>query len=596
MRTVHGRIRMVALLVCALASFGIPPASGTAARTGSPSASSVDQAAPSLIDEPLLTANPNQAVPLAAILTLRARSAIRAEVQIVERLAGKPDKISYLSAPIGRDGLAKLPIAGFRPNSELELKITLFGDGGVNVTLPAKLRHRAPDLPEIGLEWPQIETIQLERDKIEPGITFVSARRNFLERGSLMTPRQRDFQRKFGLIIALDELGDVVWYYRSPQRIAGIQSMPGGRILMTLADQRTRIIDILGNVEREYVAGLSPDRDPSSRATPIDGIQTIHHEPYLTKRGTFIAMSANARRIDNYYTSVTDPDAPRKAQMVMGDAIIEYDSNGKVLWKWDSFDHLDPMRVHFHLFQPYWMTRGFPDHLDWTHGNGVSYDEQNDTIIASLKQMDAIIGISRATGEVKWIYGDPTGWHGRLAAKVLKPKGPFVRYPFSPHHPHVDAPGLLTYYDNGMFQAFPFTGKQPVPQHLNFSRAARIRIDEKAMTFEEVWTSESQKAQDSCYNWAMGEAETLPITGNVLLVRANCTPADPAVSDFNEYDLAKRFVDEVYGHAYIDQYSPSSPARRLARYRFSNPDQIISWSLYGGFHRASVAGERQSRP
>jgi hypothetical protein len=388
----------------------------------------------------------------------------------------------------------------------------------------------------------------------------------------------------------LNEDGEVVWYYKSPERVAGIQSMPDGRILMTLADQRTRIIDVLGNVQREYVAGLSPLRDPASGAIPIDGIQTIHHEPYLTKRGNFIAMSANARRIENYYTSVTDPNAPRKAQMVMGDAIIEYDANGKILWKWDSFEYLDPMRVHFHLFQPYWMTRGFPDHLDWTHGNGVSYDEKNGTIIVSLKQMDAIIGISRKSGEVKWIYGDPTGWNGALAAKVLKPKGQFVRYPFSPHHPHVDGPGLMTYYDNGMFQAFPFTEKAPVPQHQNFSRGARIRVDEKAMTFEEIWTSETEKTADSCYNWAMGEAETLPITGNALLIRANCTPRDPTVSDFNEFDLSKRFVDETYGDAFVDQYSTDNPGKRIARFRFSNPDQITSWTLYGGFHRATVAG------
>jgi hypothetical protein len=31
-------------------------------------------------------------------------------------------------------------------------------------------------------------------------------------------------------------------------------------------------------------------------------------------------------------------------------------------------------------------------------------------------------------------------------------------------------------------------------------------------------------------------------------------------------------------------------AARIARYRFSNPDQITSWTLYGGFQRASVAG------
>ncbi len=579
-----------ALIASAFVSLGLSHSSFAKGSVSSEPAEQAVMQAPVLLVEPVVMANPNPAVPLAAVLTLQARSASSVEVSIHERLAGRPDKIWRLSAPIASDGSAKVPIVGFRPSSELTFTVSLRGSKGALTRVPNELAFRAPNLPDVGLNWPKIDTLELDRAKVEPGITFLSVRRNFLGRGSLMTTRQRDFQRRFGLIIALNEDGEVVWYYKSPQRIAGVQSMPDGRILMTLADQRTRIIDVLGNVEREYVAALRPDRDPSSSAIPIEGIQTIHHEPYLTKEGTFIAMSANARRIDNYYTSVTDPNAPRKPQMVMGDSIIEYDANGKVLWKWDSFDHLDPMRIHFHLFQPYWMTRGFPGHLDWTHGNGVSYDEKNSTIILSLKQMDAIIGISRKTGEIKWIYGDPTGWNGALAEKVLKPKGRFVRYPFSPHHPHVDGPGLMTYYDNGMFQAFPFTGKAPLPQHLNFSRAARIQVDEKAMTFEEVWTSETERTEGSCYNWAMGEAETLPMTGNTLLVRANCTPQDPAVSDFNEFDLSKRFVDELYGDAFVDQYTKDNPSKRVARYRFSNPDQIMSWTLYGGFHRSSVAG------
>jgi arylsulfate sulfotransferase len=589
MRTggIHLRVALAAGTFACLGLFH--PASAIGAESSVPVKLAASPA-PVVLVEPAVKQNPNPAVPLAAVLTMQARHATAVEVLVEERLAGRPDRTWQVLAPLAADGSVKLPIVGFRPASELTVSISLRGSKGTPTPLPNKLTYRAPAVPDVGLGWPKIETLELDRARVEPGITFVSVRRNFLERGSLMTPRQRDFQRKFGLIIALNEDGEVVWFYRSPQRIAGIQSMPDGRILMTLADQRTRIIDVLGDVEREYVAGLSPDRDPASRAIPIDGIQTIHHEPYLTKRGTFIAMSANARQIDNYYTSVTDPNAPRKPQMVMGDAIIEYDASGKILWKWDSFDHLDPMRIHFHLFQPYWMTRGFPGHLDWTHGNGVSYDEKNGTIIVSLKQMDAIIGISRKTGEVKWIYGDPTGWNGALAAKVLKPKGRFVRYPFSPHHPHVDGPGLMTYYDNGMFQAFPFTGKAPVPQHLNFSRAARVRIDEKAMTFEEVWTSETEGNDGSCYNWAMGEAETLPVTGNALLIRANCTPRDPTVSDFNEFDLSKRFVDETYGDAFIDQYSTDNPGKRIARYRFSNPDQITSWTLYGGFHRGTVAG------
>jgi len=290
----------------------LPCGSAVHAATSAP-AKQAASPVPVIVVQPAIVANSNPAVPLAAVVTLQARNAIAVDVSVQERLAGRPDRSWRVLAPVASDGSVSLPIVGFRHSSDLTVTIALRSARGTSTPLSNKLTYHAPPVPDVGLSWPKIETVEIDRGRVEPGITFVSVRRNFLERGSLMTPRQRDFQRKFGLIIALNEDGEVVWYYRSLQRIAGIQSMPDGRILMTLADQRTRIIDVLGNVKREYVAGQSPDRDPSSGAIPIDGIQTIHHEPYLTKQGTFIAMSANARRIDNYYTSVTDPNALRKA-------------------------------------------------------------------------------------------------------------------------------------------------------------------------------------------------------------------------------------------------------------------------------------------
>ena len=212
--------------------------------------------APVVEVEPAIVANPNPAVPLAAVVTLQARNAIAVDVSVQERLAGRPDRSWQVSAPVASDGSVNLPIVGFRHSSDLTLTIALRSAKGMSAPLPNKLTYRAPVAPDVGLNWPRIDTAEIDRTRVEPGITFVSVRRNFLERGSLMTPRQRDFQRKFGLIIALNEDGEVVWYYRSPQRIAGIQSMPDGRILMTLADQRTRIIDVLGNVN----ANMSPDK------------------------------------------------------------------------------------------------------------------------------------------------------------------------------------------------------------------------------------------------------------------------------------------------------------------------------------------------
>ncbi len=544
-------------------------------------------AAPSFTALPTIVQNPNAAVPLAAVLTVAPDQAVSASVDVEETLAGKPAKNWRVVFADVKAGEARLPMLGFRPGGTSRISVTLRAkDGSEAKSQP--LTYAAPPASVVGLGWPGIAVDIRDAAKMDPGVTFMSLRRRAPGRQAWQSTAQQRFARRWGMILALDKAGDPIWFYRSDQRVAGVQAMADGNLLMTLQDQRTRIIDMLGNTLTEYVAELRPDRDPIAGAVTIKGVQTVHHEPYMTSKGTLISMSANARKIDDYYTSVTDPAAPRKAQMVMGDSLIEYDRTGKILWRWDSFDHLDHKRVHYHLLQPYWAVRGFPDHLDWTHGNGLTVDEKRDTVIMSLKHMDALVGISRKTGKVKWIYGDPEGWTGELASKVLKPKGSFVRYPFSPHHPHVNPDGTIVYYDNGMFQTRPFDGRKPVPQHLNFSRGVEIRVDEKAMTFEELWTSETTRTVDSCYHWAMGEAERLPDTGNYMLARAFCPPADPSLDEFDEYDLSKRFVDDVPYSGWIDQYSGTSPAKLVARFKITDPNDVIQWQIYGGFHTPAL--------
>jgi arylsulfate sulfotransferase len=544
-------------------------------------------AAPAFVAPPWISANPNTSAPLAAVLNLEPSQPVTAEVTVEESLAGKPVKSWRVTFADLEPGARKLPLLGFRPGGTSRIGLTIRTKDGQSATAPP-LAYTAPPVPNVGPAWPGIEVDVREASKVDPGVTFISLRRRAPGRQAWQSPAQQRFARRWGLVLALDRAGEPIWFYRSDQRVAGVQALPDGKLLMTLQDQRTRIIDMLGNTLAEYVAELRPDRQTIPGAVPIKGVQTIHHEPYMTKTGTLISMSANARRIDDYYTSVTDPKAPRKSQLVMGDSLIEYDRGGEIVWRWDSFDHLDPSRIHYHLLQPYWAVRGFPGHLDWTHGNGLTVDEKRDTIIMSLKHMDALVGISRKSGAVKWIYGDPAGWTGALATKVLRPSGPFVRYPHSPHHPHVSRDGSIVYYDNGMFQARPFDGRAPVPQHLNFSRGVQIKVDEKAMTFTETWTSETERTSDSCYHWAMGEADQLPSSGNFMLVRAFCPPADPALDEFDEYDLSRRFVDDVPYYGRIDQYSGSTPAELVARFRIVDPDEIIQWQIYGGFHRPAL--------
>ncbi|MEE4350203.1 MAG: aryl-sulfate sulfotransferase [Pacificimonas sp.] len=535
--------------------------------------------------------NPNERVPLAAVLSVDGEWT-SARVEVTETLDGERTRQWTLALHHAdyQDGV--LPLVGFRPGGQSAIDVELRGDDGEVISV-ASHTYKAPSVPAPGLDWPLVETTLHRAEATEPGVRIISLRRRVPGRQSFQTPAQNQFSRRWGVLLGVNELGETVWFYKSPARIAGVQVLDDGGIMMTLQDQRTRIIDQLGNVLAEYVAELRPEgAELSENAIAIKGVQTIHHEPYRTRRGTMLTFSANARSIENYYTSVIDPDAPRKTQMVMGDTVLEYNDNGEIIWEWNSFDHLDPFRVHYHLMQPYWQVRGFPGHLDWTHANGMTFDEDDNTIILSFKHLDALVGIDYPSGAVKWILGDPLGWRGEWADKVLQPKGDFVRYPFSPHHPHVYEDGRIVYYDNGQFQAFPFDGRRVQPFHEGFSRGVALEIDEENMTFAEVWTSEREQTPDSCHHWAMGEAERLPQTGNYLLYRAFCPPLLPELSFFDEGDRTKRFTEDLATYGRLDEYSGGDPAKHVARIDVRDPNEIIQWHIYGGAFTSSLYGGR----
>ncbi|MGC1130206.1 MAG: aryl-sulfate sulfotransferase, partial [Candidatus Acidiferrales bacterium] len=97
---------------------------------------------------------------------------------------------------------------------------------------------------------------------------------------------------------------------------------------------------------------------------------------------------------------------------VLGDALIDLDSNLNPVWMWDEFDHLD---VNRHPMQ-------FPD---WTHTNAVLYSPTDGNLVVSIRHQNWILKIDYANGkgagDIVWHLGeggdftlqggtDPTDW------------------------------------------------------------------------------------------------------------------------------------------------------------------------------------------
>ena len=148
---------------------------------------------------------------------------------------------------------------------------------------------------------------------------------------------------------------------------------------------------------------------------------------------------------------------------------------------------------------------------NWAHVNSVDYDPTDDSIIISSRHQSAAIKIGRDK-KVKWIMGAPSGWKGEFADKVLKPvdkdgkpiactdatcEGGFD-WTWTQHTAwRIDAkskPGIvyLSVFDNGDARGM----EQPALPEMKYSRAVVYKIDEKAMTVEQIWSYGEEAGHD----------------------------------------------------------------------------------------------------
>ncbi len=539
------------------------------------------------VTPPQVEQNPNPRAPLAAIVRFKARGA--AEVQVTATPASEGTEASGEGAVKLRfiqDPSGGLPVLGLKPGRDYRLDVSLTDADGNVVKAPNAISYRTPPLPVGKGDFPPLQTHVSVPGRMEPGITFLSIRRRVPGRPHWLTPAQRRYSAGWGMIVAVDAAGDVVWYYEAEARVAGIDRLRNGNLLFHMTDFRTQEVDLLGEVVTEWYAAERPAGKPSNPdAVPIAQAQTLHHQPLETPQGTFLSFSANAREVANYYTSEYDPEAPRQDALVMGDDIIEFDRAGRQLWRWSTWDHLDPFRIGYELTEAYWPVRGFPDHLDWTHGNGLAYDPRDDSVIINLRHQDAMLKIDRASGEIAWILGEHTDWPEALRSKLLNPVGEPFEWIYHAHNPRITRNDTILMFDNGKFRARPF---RPYLEPENtYSRTVEFEVDEAAMTVRQVWASDDRVTPDNCFSFAMGDAHELPRTGNILVVDSICDYREPGLTP-NEWDETRRHVSDPIQWSRVREYDGERRDQVVFELEIRDPDEVLQWQTFGGFRTPSL--------
>jgi hypothetical protein len=267
--------------------------------------------------------------------------------------------------------------------------------------------------------------------------------------------------------------------------------------MLALRDAAVTVIDELGEQRLRFSAF---DYD----------LPAFHHEAHMLGNGNILTLCNSFRDID--FSSL---DIGLGVTHVAADLLIEIDPDGDIVWTWDAFDHLDPLRLRSDpgAGLAYVNTMTGEEGYDWTHGNGMVHSVHDDLILLSMRHQNWILAIDHATGDVVWRLGDEGDF------ELLE--GTWF---YHQHSPQWQPDGSLLLYDNAI-------GNPNVPYAEVESRAVRYVLDYDAMTATQVWDS---RHGEPVIVPVAGDADRTP-AGNVLVLDSSLQP-DPL-----NFDVGKNY-------------------------------------------------------
>ena len=474
---------------------------------------------PIFVSEPRVTMAPNPDTPLAGILELETDVPTTVSVTIIENIVvNNAQRNVFAPMKIEFDELATdhaLTLLGFTPGKTFSIEVKITDELGNQTVSDNPLFVNTDPLPE---GFPPID-VTSNPEMMEPGVTIFPV-------------RGRGVNTEFGgLLVAVNAVGDVVWYRRFEDVAYGdVRRMSNGNLLFVENNSTITEINMLGDVVRQWRSLLSDTIDADSILVNTD---VFHHEVFEMPNGNLLTLGVEIRVVDNFPSSDTDPFAPTEFAFEAGDRVVEFTTNGSTVNEWSLLDMLDPFRIGYGSLLGFWNS-SFPEieqgTRDWSHGNAVIYDPFDDSIIVSLRHQDAVVKFTRESGELLWILGPHENWDTLLFGDfLLNPVGVDFLWQYHQHAPMLTAEGNIIIYDNGNFKATPFDTTLSAAN--NFSRAVEFSINEDTMEIEQVWEF-GEFSDEILYAPFIGDADQLSSTGNVLITHGGtATDADGIPSD-----------------------------------------------------------------
>lgn len=376
-------------------------------------------------DDPFVALNPYENAPLSAVVIFSTQEETAVKVKVLGH-----EEPYDLKHQFEKSTEHILPIYGLYAGEENTIMLTL--DDGSTKELKITTEKLDETYGTVQVNQSNMEN----RKKIEKGLTFVAL--------SMKSPD--------GLTaLAYDGSGDARWALKSDTAGGDIIRLKNGKLLVSTEESHSppyyttgiREIDLLGKTYKEYI---------------IPG--GYHHSAVELPSGNFL-VAAN------------DPNSDTLEDMV-------YEINCDTGAVERSFDLKDLL--------PQDDGASFSAKSDdWFHNNSVWYHEKSNSIILSGRNADAVISIDYETGELRWILGDPEGWHTVDENYFFNPVGEDFQWQYAQHAAMVTPEDHIFLFDNGPFRAKKTNEEDQLTGDENYSRGVIYKIQEDSMTVEQFW-------------------------------------------------------------------------------------------------------------
>ena len=168
-----------------------------------------------------------------------------------------------------------------------------------------------------------------------------------------------------GIHFMIDDLGNIVWYSVADSTL----SRP-----FNLGNNFSYLSQSNKNIFHE----IRYDGDTIFSKNTKEN--TLHHDILIN---------------DSIYVALTYEYINHKGNgfdSIMGDGIVVYDNEGDMIWKWNIFDHVDPLSEKYIIRE------------DWSHANAIDVDKDGSYLV-SFRNFDQIWKINSKSGDIIWRLG-----------------------------------------------------------------------------------------------------------------------------------------------------------------------------------------------